>query len=130
MSFKTSLVKFAIKLTPDILVKWVANIVLKDIAEISDFIFDLDSRIVYVEITLLGEVEPIEVALNDFSIVSDEESYQLIIQKAKSNKLWMNNILSRIVGKPWAIPATPEYKTQLDLVADLLKADSPQQETT
>jgi hypothetical protein len=99
MSFKTSLVKIAIELTPNIIVLWIANIILKGIAELSDFIFDLDTRTAYVQLTLFGEVEPIEVSIDGFAIVSDEESHQLIIQQAKSNRPWLNNLLSRIVGK-------------------------------
>lgn len=128
MSFKTSLVKIAIKLTPNIIVIWVANIILKGIAELSDFIFDLDTRTVYVKLTLVGEAEPIEVWLDDFAIVMGEESYQLTLQKAKSNRLWLNNILSRIIGKAWDIPVIPQYKAQMELVAELLKAESPMQE--
>jgi hypothetical protein len=128
MSFKTSLVKIAIALTPNIIVMWVANIILKGIAELSDFIFDLDSRTAYVQLTLFGEVEPIEVSLNGFAIVSDNESHQLIIQQAQSNRPWLNTILSRLVGKAWIIPAIPQYKAQIELIAELFHAEIPEQE--
>jgi len=125
MSFKTSLVKIAIELTPNIIVLWVANIILKGIAELSDFIIDLDTRTAYVQLTLFGEVEPIEVSLDGFAIVSDEESHQLIIRQAQSNRPWLNNLLSRIVGKAWKIPEIPQYKAQIEFVAELFKAESP-----
>ena len=128
MSFKTSLVKIAIKLTPNIVVIWGANIILKGIAELSEFIFDLDTRSAYVQITLFGEAEPIEVRVDGFTIVSDEESHQFIIQQAQSNRLWLNNILSRIVGKAWKIPENPQNKAQIEFVAELLEAESPEQE--
>jgi len=128
MSFKTSLVKIAIELTPNIIVLWIANIILKGIAELSDFIFDLDTRTAYVQLTLFGEVEPIEVSLDGFAIVSDEESHHLIIQQAKSNRPWLNNLFSRIVGKAWKIPAIPQYKAQIEFIAELFKAESPEQE--
>lgn len=128
MSFKTSLVKIAIKLTPNILVIWVFNIILKGIAELSDFIFDIETRTAYVQILLIGEVEPIEVWLDGFAIVNDEESHQFIIQKAQSNRIWLNNLLSRIVGKSWKIPVIPQYKAQIEFVAELLKAESSEQE--
>jgi hypothetical protein len=124
MSFKASLVKIAINLTPNIIVIWVANIILKGIAELSDFIFDLDTRTAYVQIKLVGETEPIEIWLDGFAITSDEKSHQFIIQQAKSNRLWLNNLLARIVGKTWKIPAIP----QIELVAELFKATSPEQE--
>jgi hypothetical protein len=128
MSFKTSLVKMAIKLTPDIMVLWVANIILKGIAELSDFNFDLDTRAAFVQATLFGEVEPIEVWLNGFAIASDEESYRLIIQQAQSNRPWLNNLLSHIAGKAWKIPVIPEYEEQVELLAELFKPESPEQQ--
>jgi len=128
MSFKTRSSKNSNRIDTNILVLWIANIILKGIAELSDFIFDLDTRTAYVQLTLFGEVEPIEVSLDGFSIVSDEESHQLIIQQAKSNRPWLNNLLSRIVGKAWKIPAIPQYKAQIEFIAELFKAESPEQE--
>ncbi len=139
MGFKSSLlksnllkrtVKVGIKLTPKILVVSVANIILKGIAEFSDILYDLDKRTAFVNVTLYGEEEPIEIALDGFEILGDEENYQFILHKAQSNKPWMNNILSRIVGKAWDIPAIPQYKDEVGFVANLLKAeDDPEQET-
>lgn len=129
MSFKSSLVKAAIKLTPDAVVLWVANTVLKDIAELSDFNFDLDVRSVYARATLVGETDPIEIWVDGFGIISDEESHRLIVQQAKSNKVWLDNIFSRIVGKEWKIPELPQYKPYIDLAAEVLKTESPQAET-
>ena len=122
-------VKVGAKLTPKILVVSVANIILKGIAEFSDILYDLDKRTAFVKVTLYGEEEPIEIALDGFEILGDEENYQFILHKAQSNKPWMNNILSRIVGKAWDIPAIPQYKDELGFVANLLKAENPEQET-
>lgn len=124
MSFTTSLVKIAIKLTPNILVKWTANIILKGIAEFSDFIFDIDSRTAFLQVTLAGESEPITVSVDGFVIVSEGDNHRLIIQQAQSNRLWLNNVLSRVVGKAWNIPVIPQYKAQIELVAELFKAES------
>lgn len=126
MSFKTALIKIAIKLTPNIMIIWVANIILKGIAELKDFSFDIDARTAYVQIHLLGEAEPIEVQLKDFAVASDGESYQLIIQQAQSNRLWLNNLLSRIVGKAWNIPVLPQLAGQMELIAELFKAENPE----
>lgn len=138
MGFKSSLlksnlliktVKLGAKLTPKILVVSVANIILKGIAEFSDILYDLDKRTAFVKVTLYGEEEPIEIALDGFEILGDDENYQFILRKAQSNKPWMNNILSRIVGKTWDIPAIPQYKDEFGFVANLLKAEEPEQET-
>jgi len=128
MSFKTSLIKMAIKLTPNAMIIWVANIILKEIAELTDFNFDLEARTAYVQIQLVGESETIDVWLDNFAIVNDEESYKLIIEQAKSNRVWLNNLLSRIVGKAWKIPAMPQFAAQLELISELFKAEPPAQE--
>lgn len=129
MSFKTSLVKTAIKITPNKIVIWVANYILKGIAELSDFIFDFDTRTAYVQVTLYGETEPIDVWLDGFAIVSDGDSHALIIQEAKSNKPWLNNLLLRVIGKGWKIPAIPKYKRHIDFVAELFKPEDSGQES-
>lgn len=128
MSFKTGLIKIAIKLAPNILVLWVANKILKGIAELSEFNFDLDERKIYVQTTLAGETEPIEIWLDGFAIISDEASHALIIQQARSNRLWLNNLLSRIIGKTWPLPEIPQFKAQIELASELFKAESPVQE--
>ena len=107
---------------------WVANIILKGIAELADFNFDIDTRSAYVKIQLLGESETIEVWLEDFAIISDEGAYQFIIHQAQSNRLWLNNILARIAGKAWKIPVIPQLAPHMELVAELFKAESTAQE--
>jgi hypothetical protein len=127
MSFKTGLIKVAIKWTPNMMIIWVANIILKGIAELTAFNFDLEARKAYVQIQLLGESETIEVWLDNFAVVSDEESYKFIIQQAQSNRLWLNNILSRIAGKAWKIPVIPQFTAEIGLICELFKAESPDQ---
>jgi hypothetical protein len=127
MSYKTSLLKMAIKLTPNIMVIWVANIVLKGIAELTEFSFDIKARKIYVQTKLYGEVDTIEVWMDGFGILGDENAYQFIIQHAESNKLWLNNILAHFVGKAWKIPALPQYAAHINLVAELFKIEITEQ---
>ena len=122
MSFKVSLVKVAIKLTPTKLILWVANVILKDIAELTGFSFDLEERTVFVQIQLVGESETIDVWLEDFAIVDEHKSYYLIIHQAKSNRIWLRNLLSRIVEKKWKIPVTPQIASHLEFAAELFEA--------
>lgn len=122
MSIKSSLIKLVIKLTPNILVIWVANIILKGIAELLAFDFDVDARTMYVQTRLYGEENTIEIALEDFAVFNDGESYRFIIHHARSDRPWLNNLLSRVIGKAWKIPALPQFAAQLDLVAELFKA--------
>ncbi len=121
MSFKSSLIKTAIKLTPNVLVIWGANLVLKGIAELSEFSFDLDARTAYVKTRLNGEEGIIEVSFQNFSIINTEGTYEFILQEAKSNRPWLNNLLSRIVGKAWKIPMVEPIKSQIGLISELLQ---------
>ncbi len=116
-------IKIGAKLTPKILVSWVANIVLKGIAEFSTISYDLDARTAYVEVTLYGEDEPIEIAVDGFEIRGEKGDYKFILHEAESNKPWMNNILVRISGKEWDIPDVPKYRLQLEVIANLLRAN-------
>lgn len=117
----------AIKWTPNAMIIWVANIVLKDIAELKDFNFDLETRKVYVQTQLLGESETIDVWLEDFAVVNDEDGYKFIVQQARSNRIWLTNLLSRIVGKAWKIPVIPQLAAQMELISELFKAENPEQ---
>jgi hypothetical protein len=125
MSIKSTLLKIAIKLTPNMLIVWISNLILKGIAELTKFNFDVDARKIYVETRLCGEAETIEVCLEDFAVFNDGESYRFIIHHAKSDRLWLNNLLSRITGKAWKIPAIPQFAMQLEIIAELFKAKPP-----
>jgi len=124
MSIAVNLTKLVIKWTPRKLISWVANIVLKDIAELTRLRFDLESRTAYIQVQLVGESETIEVWVDGFAIIPNEDSYKFVIDKANSNRLWLDNILSRITGKTWKIPNTPQFAPQIAFIAELLKADS------
>ncbi len=122
MSIKSSLIKIVIKLTPNILIIWVANFIMKGIAELLAFNFVVDARKIYVQTRLYGEEGTIEVILEDFAVFNDGESYRFIIHHARSDRPWLNNLLSRVIGKAWKIPELPQFAAQLDLVAELFKA--------
>ena len=107
------------------LIVWISNLILKGIAELTKFNFDVDARKIYVETRLCGEAETIEVCLEDFAVFNDGESYRFIIHHAKSDRLWLNNLLSRITGKAWKIPAIPQFAMQLEIIAELFKAKPP-----
>lgn len=126
MSYKTSLIKLIIKCAPIKIILWVANMKLKGIAEITDFRFDLDARTAHVQTQLFGEAEPIDVWVEGYGIMQDEQNYRFIIQHAQSNKPWLDNTLARITGKGWKIPAIPHLASQMELIAELLKIDSPE----
>lgn len=104
------------------LIVWVANFILKGIAELLAFNFDVDARTLYVQTRLYGENDTIDVVLEDFAVFNDGDSYRFIIHHARSDRAWLNNLLSRVIGKAWKIPALPQFAAQMDLVAELFKA--------
>jgi hypothetical protein len=120
MSLKSGLIKAAIKMTPDCMVIWVANIVLKGIAKLTKFHFDLETRKAYLQTLLAGEEQPIEIWLEDFAVYHEEDGYKFILRKADSNKQWMHGVFAHIAGKAWKIPAIPQLAPHLDLVVELL----------
>ena len=121
MSYKASLVRLAIKLTPNVLIVWGANIVLRGVAKLTAFNFDLEARKVYVQATLAGEAEPIELWVEDFSVIGDGKPYRFVIEQAKSNRLWLDNLMGRFIKKPMKIPEVPQLASHLALVSELLK---------
>ena len=123
MSYISSLIKIAVKLTPTTPILWVANFKLKGIAKVMALDFDLDARTVYVQTQLYGEPETIEVSVEGFAMIHDEYGYQLIIAKANSNRPWLNNLLAHITAKPWKIPHIPQLAAYMGLAFELLKAD-------
>ena len=120
MSLKSILIKIAIKLTPTIFIIWVSNLILKGIARLLEFEFDLENRKFHVKTQLYGEIDTIDVWVEDFMIKTDGTSYELLILKANSDRLWLTNILALIVGKSWKIPAIPELAPHMTLIAELL----------
>jgi hypothetical protein len=123
MSFATGLIKTAINCTPKMMAMWVANIMLKGIANISDYELDLDARKAYVQTTLYGESESIDVWLDGFAVTDEDGVKYFILQQGRSNRPWLTNIFERISGKAWKIPVIPQYKRYLDLIAELLQAE-------
>ncbi|BCG63139.1 MAG: hypothetical protein methR_P0830 [Methyloprofundus sp.] len=128
MSIKVKLTKTIIKMTPNKLIIWVANIVLKDIAALTSFNFDIDTRTAFTQVQLVGESETIDVWIDGFAVVTGEGEYHFVIEAARSNRIWLGNILSRIVGKNWKIPVLPQTAPYMEFIAELFKANDPEQE--
>jgi hypothetical protein len=125
MSIRSSIVKLLIKLTPSALIIWASNFILKGIAELSEFDFNVDARKIHVKTTLYGEQESIDIVLEDFAMFHDGESYRFIIHHANSDRSWLNNLLAKMIGKAWKIPELPQFAWQLEMIAELFKANPP-----
>ena len=48
-------------------------------------------------------------------INTDGQSYEFLIRKANSDRLWLTNILALIVGKSWKIPIIPEIAPHIGM---------------
>lgn len=119
MGYKTSLLKMALNKTPTKMVLWAANKKLKGVAELTDFSFDSKERRLYAELILVGEEEPVDVLLEDFSIIVDEEIVRLHIHQVQSNRPWLDALLNRVVvGRGWKVP-----DSQIELVQELFIFD-------
>lgn len=105
MSYKSTLIKFAIKQTPKKMVLWIVNKKTKDIAELIDFIFDLDDRKLYAQVLMAGDEEAIELWIEDFTLVTYDESYKIVIHQVKSNRPWLDTLLIKfILEREWKVP--------------------------
>ncbi len=120
MSLTARFIKLAIRWTPKCLVIGVGNLVTKGIARMADYHFDLDARRIYVCTTLYGESEPIEIWLDDFALIQQDESLHFILRQARSNKLWLNNAMAHITGKTWKIPDLPQLRPYRGLMLELV----------
>lgn len=121
MSYTVSLIKTAIKLAPIKPVLWLANYKLKGIVTLHALDLDFDAKKVYVQAQLFGETETIDVWVEGFGMLYKEASYYLLIKTARSNQLWLNNLLTHIAGKPWKIPVIPQIAAYMGLVYELFK---------
>lgn len=120
MSIASKLIRVAVKLTPKVMIVWVANHYLKGIARLTDLNLDLDIRRVYVRTLLDGEPEAIEVLVEDFAILRQGEDYHFVLSRAQSNKPWLTHALARVAGRAWKLPHIPQLAAYLPLAAELL----------
>ncbi len=123
MGFLVALIKLGIKWAPKSIVLKIANYKLKGIAEVKDYVVDLDARTVYANTLLYGETEAIEVWAEHFGIILENGAYKFILQTARSNKPWLNNSFAFVLGKAFPIPVIPQLAPFMPLAYALLKVE-------
>ncbi|HIG65575.1 MAG TPA: hypothetical protein EYQ43_08500 [Methyloprofundus sp.] len=124
MSYKKSLVKFAIKKTPKKMIFWVANKKAKGIAKLTDFRFNSKERKLYAQLLLSGEEKKVELWLEDFTLTTHKQSFQLVIHQIQSNRPWLDCLLKNFVlEREWKVP-----DKHADLIHYLLALDNSGQE--
>jgi hypothetical protein len=110
-----------IKMTPPFVITFVANIVLKGVAQLKVFQFDLENRTLYVATRLLGEPEDIILKVENFGVVSRGGKYFFILRSAQSNKPWLTNLMSHVTNQHWPIPAIPQITPYMGLINEILE---------
>ncbi|MCK5432001.1 MAG: hypothetical protein KAJ03_04615 [Gammaproteobacteria bacterium] len=119
MSYKSYLIKMVVNNTPKCITIWLLNKKLQGVAELTDFELNFDKRKIYTQLILAGEQEPVEVFLEDISIVKNEASYMLLINHVKSNRAWIDTLLARVIAdRAWRIP-----DSKVELVCELFAID-------
>lgn len=124
MSYKKSIVKFAIKKTPKKMILWVANKKAKGIAKLTDFRFNSNEGKLYTQLRLSGDEELVELWLEDFTLTPYKQSFRLTIHQIQSNRPWLDSLLKNFVlEREWKVP-----DKHADLIHYLLALDNSGQE--
>ena len=121
MSIQATLIKAIIKMTPSFIITLGANLILRGIAKLNFFHFDLDNRRLSVATRLAGEPEDIVLNLSEFGTIRQGNKYYFILRRAESNKLWLRNLMGHITHRRWPIPNIPQLAPYMGLVNELLE---------
>lgn len=101
------------------MILWGVNKKLKGLAKLTDFCLNCDEEKIYTQLILAGEEEPVDIWLENFSLITNEEKNIFIIHQTKSNREWLNTLLTKtILEREWKIP-----DSQVDLIQELFKLD-------
>lgn len=120
MSLQASLIRLAIRLVPEPLIALVANVLLRGILRLNRFRFSLEPRQLDLAARLEGEPEDILLVLEGFGIQETKGQMFFVIHSARTNKVWLKNLLSHILQKPWPIPDIPALAPIRPLLTELL----------
>lgn len=121
MTLKARILSTAIQLTPSWIIRLIANLVLKDIAQLKFFHFDLPMRKVYLELQLEGEADSIEVWAEDFYMLMESGQLTVVLGQARSNRLWLTNLFGHVTGRSWKLPVPLQYAAYVELVAEVFR---------
>lgn len=119
MSYKTSLIKVALNKTPSAVIVWLVNKKLKGVAKLTHFNFNSDERKLFVKLKFRGEADSFDICFDDFTLLSDEEPYNLVIARVSASKPWVDALLTRLVlNKRIKIP-----KSNSELIKKLFESN-------
>jgi hypothetical protein len=85
------------------------NARLHGIGEVTELLIDTRNKTIRVQLDLLGEHEPIEIAITKYELHRNQRGAQITIHRVRASRQWMNTALEQfVIGKAFPIPAKAE----------------------
>lgn len=104
------------RLTGSASTKYVINQYIRDYGQLTALRIDSRKKSITASILLNGESRSINLNIAEYSIVKEGSSPGLIIQKASTDRPWLNAVLeNHVIGRLWVIPGD-----KASLLADFL----------
>ncbi len=123
MSYKHTLVKFALKQSPKKMILWIANKKTKGVVKLTDFSFNSVERTLYAQLVFAGEQDAVDLWIEDFTLITKEESFRIVVHQAQSNRPWVDNLLTHFVlNRELRIP-----DKHADLIHKFMAYEGPEQ---
>ncbi|WP_143735840.1 hypothetical protein [Methyloprofundus sedimenti] len=106
------------------MILWAANKKARGVAKLTDFSFNSEERKLYAQMLLSGEQDATNLWIEDFTLITQEKSFLIVIHQAQSNRPWIDTLLRNFVlEREWKIP-----DNHADLIHYLLALENSRQE--
>ena len=70
---------------------------------------------------LLGEEEDITLEVEGFGVTAQGNERFFVIRSARSNKIWLTNLLAHVTHKSWPISKIPQIAPYMGTISELLE---------
>lgn len=91
------------------------NYKMKEFGEMLKFDLDSKRKTIEVSIILKGEKEPLDIKVNSYELMIEDEKHYLVANDIVTSREWINTVASQYLsGQRFEIPA--EYAKMLQLV--------------
>ena len=75
----------------------------------TELLVDTKNKTVRVQLELLGEHEPIDIAITEYELHRNSRGARITIHRARASRQWMTTALEQfVIGKSFPIPAKAE----------------------
>jgi len=83
----------------------VINPLVKDYGEIIEFCLNAEKREIHIKVLLVGEKEPVELNIQGYDLIEDDENPCIVIKKCTTSRQWMTALSEKFLcGKELPIP--------------------------